>query len=125
MKIALVGSRSITSKEIVLSALYATIHKYTPKSVAVISGGAKGVDTVAREIAKDEGFDFILFKPYHMIDTTVEYDPKFFFTRNKQIVDNSDVVVVVWDGESHGTQHVIDYCRKRKKPFELFTVGAQ
>jgi predicted Rossmann fold nucleotide-binding protein DprA/Smf involved in DNA uptake len=89
-------------------------------SVVILSGGAKGVDTLAREIAHELDLDFVLFKPYHMLDPTVEYTPKYFFTRNKQIADNADVVVIVWDGKSNGTRHMVEYCRKHKKPFILY-----
>lgn len=122
MKIAVVGSRSITDKNLVLETINKAIEQYggSEGCVVFLSGGAKGVDTVAREIAYDLECDFVLFKPYHMLDSSVEYTPKYFFTRNKQIADNADVVVIVWDGQSNGTRHMVEYCKKHRKPYVLY-----
>jgi predicted Rossmann fold nucleotide-binding protein DprA/Smf involved in DNA uptake len=117
MRVAVVGSRTITDRarieDALDTALEMWVHPEDP--IVLLSGGAKGVDTVAREIAKDRGYDFLLFKPYHMLDGQAEYSPRYFFVRNKQIADNADVVVAVWDGASSGTKHMIDYCKKHKK----------
>jgi predicted Rossmann fold nucleotide-binding protein DprA/Smf involved in DNA uptake len=124
MRLAVVGSRTITDFDTVKAAIYEAIEQYASPddAIVIVSGGAKGVDTVAQEWAKSNGIDFILFKPHHMIDPSVEYSPKFFFARNKQIADNADVVVILWDGQSNGTKHMIDYCKKRKKTYILHTV---
>lgn len=124
MRVAVVGSRTITDKALVESAIYEAMETYgaVDECVTIVSGGAKGVDTLAQRWAKEHRADFILFKPYHMIDPSVEYSPKFFFARNKQIADNADVVVILWDGQSNGTKHMIDYCKKRKKTYLLATI---
>lgn len=126
MKVAIVGSRSITDRDYVtyhLDMLLGTdkhdSHVCLP--ITVLSGGASGVDTIAREWAEAYGFDFVLFKPYHMIDDKAAYSPRYFFTRNKQIVDNADKVIVFWDGVSTGTKHVIEYSKKRGKPLEVIS----
>jgi len=119
-----VGSRTITDASLVESCIYEAMERYSTidEYVTIVSGGAKGVDTLAQKWAKDHKADFILFKPYHMIDPSVEYSPKFFFARNKQIADNADVVVILWDGQSNGTKHMVDYCKKRKKTYILATI---
>ena len=86
----------------------------------IVSGGAKGADTVAQQWAKSRLLPFILFKPYHLIDNTIQYHPRYFFTRNKQIVDNSDLVVAFWDGESSGTRHAVRYAKSMNKPVIVF-----
>jgi predicted Rossmann-fold nucleotide-binding protein len=91
----------------------------TPWSV-VVSGGAKGADTVGKAWAKSRSLSFVLFKPYHLIDTTVSYHPRYFFIRNKQIVDNSDLIVAFWNGESAGTRHAIRYAKSSQKPVVIF-----
>lgn len=124
MKFAVVGSRTVTDATIVYNALDDAIEKYCSPddAITIISGGAKGVDTIARGIAEARGYDFILFKPYHMIDPSVEYTPKYFFTRNKQIADNADVVVIIWDGKSPGTADMVKYCKKKKKTYTILVV---
>lgn len=43
------------------------------------------------------------------------YDVKKLDLRNRYMVDNSDVVIAVWDGSKSGTQKCIDYAIKNKK----------
>jgi uncharacterized phage-like protein YoqJ len=35
------------------------------------------------------------------------------YERNKSIVDNSDVIIALWDGSKSGTQHCVDYAREQ------------
>jgi len=121
LRIAIVGSRDINDmgwfKDFVHYGVLEEIEgPNTYQAITIISGGARGVDTLARDYAHAMDSDFIMFKPYHLIDNKVPYEPKYFFVRNKQIVDNSDVVIAVWDGKSKGTEDVIRYSKKRKKP---------
>ena len=41
--------------------------------------------------------------------------------RNRQIVDYADLVLLFWDGSSHGTRHVLNLCRSLSKPHRLFS----
>lgn len=132
MKIVIVGSRSITNRDWVnyqldqhLEGWKEDVFGYTCLIPPVIlSGGAKGVDTLVEEWAKKEGLDFIKFKPYHMIDPIVAYEPRFFFTRNKQLVDSADRVLCLWDGKSNGTADVIRYAKKVGKSLEIVLYDA-
>lgn len=126
MKVAICGSRSIDNYALVESVIDEALRELLPKfvgkgGVVLLSGGAKGVDQHAQTYAKTKNLPFVLFKPYHMLDSTEEYKPKYFFVRNKQLVDNADAVVVIWDGKSNGTQHAKRYAESRRKPVFLVT----
>lgn len=121
MKIAVIGSRSITDKDWVNyhldeNLIIGSIGDWTKDTI--LSGGAIGVDTLAHEWAKENGVDFVLFKPYHLLDNSVMYNPRYYFVRNKQLVDNADSVIAFLDTSvpSNGTKDVIKYSRKRGKP---------
>jgi len=123
MKVAIVGSRSMgTDQESIDAIKYQLDMLKEDDWNVIISGGAKGVDSIAKEWAVGEGIDFILYKPYHLIDTKMTYTPRFFFTRNKQIVDNADKLIIFWDGISNGTRDVIRYAQKRGKPIQIITL---
>lgn len=125
MRIGVCGSRSIVDRDEV----YYHLDMFTNvdtigevPNITVLSGGAKGVDQLAADWAKANGFDHVLFKPYHMIDTKAEYKPRYFFARNKQIIDNSDKVIVIWDGKSNGTKWCIDYLKKWRKTSDYVVI---
>lgn len=118
MKIGVCGSRSITDRDEV----YRHLDMFTNRdsggvfdNITILSGGAKGVDQLAKDWADLNLFDHVLFKPYHMVDTDAEYKVRYFFARNKQILDNADQVLILWDGKSNGTKWCIDYLRKWRK----------
>ncbi len=120
MKLAITGSRSIIDKDWVFAQLDNILTEVQSKfklkhPPVIVSGGAHGIDTFVREWSEEKGLDFVLFKPYHLVDNKVEFETKYFFSRNRQIVDNADIVVCLWDGVSHGTQHVMKYAEKKSK----------
>lgn len=100
MKTAVVGSRSIVS---------ADIAEYIPDGTTeIISGGARGADTLAREYAQKNNIKLTEFLPEYDI-----YKRSAPLRRNIRIIESADIVVALWDGHSRGTKHVIDSCRSR------------
>lgn len=39
--------------------------------------------------------------------------------RNEELIDSCDKVYIFWDGKSPGTRHLIQYCKRKKKDFEV------
>lgn len=39
--------------------------------------------------------------------------------RNEQLIDSCDKIYIFWDGKSPGTRHLIQYCKRKKKDFEV------
>lgn len=92
------------------------IGKYLPNGVTeIISGGAKGVDTLAREYALANGIKLTEFLPDY-----TQYGRGAPLRRNLQIIDRADEVIAFWDGESRGTKFVIDNCKKKNKKLTIF-----
>ncbi len=99
MKVAVIGSRGLKVLD---------LEKYLPKDVTeIISGGAKGVDTSAREYAILHGIKLTEFLPEY--DKYGKIAP---LKRNITIIKNADLVLAFWDGKSRGTKFVIDNCKK-------------
>ena len=102
MKIAVIGSRGLTVNDLA---------QYLPEAVTeIVSGGARGVDACAREYARANGIRLTEFLPEY--ETCGRGAP---LRRNLQIIDYADEVLAFWDGQSRGTKHVIDSCRKKRK----------
>ena len=43
------------------------------------------------------------------------FDRNKLMNRNKYMIDNSDVLIAVWDGSPSGTKHAIDYAKEKNK----------
>ena len=81
----------------------------------IVSGGARGVDTSAREYALANGIKLTEFLPEYE-----KYGRSAPLKRNITIIKNADLVLAFWDGRSHGTKFVIDNCKKLGIPVKVF-----
>ena len=107
MKVAIVGSRNIDNLELLEFVWNKIGFDY---SFTIISGGAKGVDTNARQLAEKYQMDIIEYLP-----DWNKYGKSAGFRRNKTIIKECDVCIAIWDGKSHGTKHDIDLCKEYDK----------
>ena len=105
MRVAIIGSREIREN------IDDLIRSHLPPSTSqIISGGAIGVDEVAKRIANELGIPFLELLPDYQT-----YGKRAPLVRNDAIIEKADMVLAVWDGQSHGTQYVIGECLKRGK----------
>ncbi len=111
MKLAIIGSRSITA-----ISMEKFIDEYTEKNLTegiteIVSGGAPGVDTLARELAKKRGIPLVELLPdYRRFGRGAP------LKRNEKIAEYADEAIAFWDGRSKGTEHTISlFWRLNKK----------
>ena len=105
MKIAIVGSRSITK---------VNIENYVSEGDEIVSGGADGVDSYAAEYARAHGLKLTEFLPQYE-----RYGRGAPIVRNREIVDYADMILAFWNGSSKGTLSVIKYAEKIGKVCEV------
>ena len=106
MKVAVIGSRNLKVDD---------LGKYLPDGVTeIVSGGARGVDTCAREYALANKIKLTEFLPEYD-----KYGRGAPLRRNITIIEYADLVLAFWDGSSRGTKYVIDNCKKRGIPVEV------
>lgn len=103
MKLAVIGSRGFTDKE----RLFRELVPYEKDCSLLISGGAKGADTLAEEWARVNKIETLIFKPDGAL-----YAQGAYRIRNEKIVNEADLVIAFWDGSSPGTKMVLNYCVK-------------
>lgn len=98
IKTAIIGSRKININ----------IDKYLPKDISmIISGGAIGIDRLAEKYADKNGIPKLILLPnYNMYGKLAP------LVRNRQIVNNAELVIAFWDGKSRGTKYTIDYANQ-------------
>ena len=106
MKLAIIGSRTCPPIDIEQHL------KYIPDTI--VSGGAKGVDTYAKEFAEKHNLKLMEFLPDYK-----KYGRSAPLVRNKLIVDECDCVLAFWDGKSRGSKFTIDYAKYQGKPVKV------
>lgn len=106
MKLLIAGSRSI---------LHFDITGYVPEDTdLIISGGAKGVDTLAERYADSHHISKLILRPRY--DLFGKAAP---LKRNEAMVELADHVLILWDGVSRGTFYTMEYAQRMQKPITV------
>lgn len=105
MKLLICGSREFTSYPLVLK----TIREENLNPSEVISGAAKGADSLGILYAEQNGIPIKLFPA-----EWEKFNRRAGVVRNFQMVDYikqfpDSAVLAFWDGKSKGTKHCTDY----------------
>jgi len=114
MKVIVAGSRGIKK--------YEQVEKIIEKAIAdglqitqIVSGGAKGVDTLGETWAVKKGVNIKRFPA-----EWDKYGISAGHIRNRQMGDYADALIAVWDGKSKGTKGMIDYATEKKLKVYVF-----
>ena len=95
MKLAIVGSRGIKN---------INLKYYIPSGIdEIVSGGAIGIDSLAREFALSNNIKLTEFLPIYKL-----YGRAAPLVRNREIAKYADEALVFWDGKSKGTKYTIE-----------------
>ena len=76
--------------------------------IIIISGTARGADTLGERYARERGYTVERFPAdWNTLGKRAGY------VRNCQMADNADALIVFWDGESPGTKNMVEIARER------------
>ena len=114
MKLSIIGSRSFNDYEIAKHVIESVAEVNSFNISEIISGGAKGADTLGKQYAMMHGIPFVEYKPDWSIGKHAG------LLRNTLIIENSDIVVAFWDGKSKGTVDGIKKAKKLNKILYVF-----
>ena len=109
MRLAIIGSRSCPPIDI------AAHLKSIPDTI--VSGGAIGADTYAKEFAIANNLKLLEFLPEYD-----KYGKSAPLVRNRLIVENCDALIAFWDGKSRGTKYTLDYAKRLGKPVKIVEI---
>jgi hypothetical protein len=113
MKVAIIGSRGLKVPD---------LENYVPPELTeIVSGGACGVDTSAREYANANNIKLVEFLPEY-----TKYGKVAPLKRNLQIIAYSDIVLAFWNGVNltPGTKHVIDNCKRQGVNLKIIAIAS-
>lgn len=119
MKIVVAGSRSIEDYTTVKDCIETALDENEWEMDTLISGNSEGVDYMAEKWASGQG---ITINRFPVTDELIqEYGQRRApMHRNYLMMDEADALIAVWDGESNGTQGIINMAKNMDKPFRVF-----
>lgn len=111
MKLIIAGSRSFTnySQLEYNVAQHIQVYNLLPEQVTIISGGARGADTLGVTYARNRKMQLII-----MPADWNYYGKKAGYIRNKEMAMCATHCIVFWDGISKGSKHMIDIATQFK-----------
>lgn len=104
MRVIIAGGRDITDYNLVMEAITEANLTITE----IVSGGAKGVDTLGEQYAESMNLPLKVF----MADWETHgraAGP----IRNRKMSENADALIAIWDGKSRGTKNMIETATKK------------
>lgn len=113
MKIVIAGGRDFNNYNLLCEKCDDIINS---NQTEIISGCAKGADTLGERYAKERGYDVKLF-PADWKTHGRKAGP----IRNKQMAEYGDMLIAFWDGKSSGTKNMIDNAKKLGKIVYIIT----
>lgn len=115
LRVIIAGSRGFGDYELLKKSAIEIITKKTmlPDLTRIISGGARGADTLGERFANEMGLEISRFIP--------DWDglgKRAGYVRNAEMAkfavedDNDGMLIAFWDGQSRGTKHMIDLAKR-------------
>lgn len=109
-KVIIAGSRGFSNYKLLKEKCNEYLReKRKEYNIIIISGGARGADTLGEKYAQDEGFSLEVFPA-----NWNKFGKSAGFIRNEQMAEIADALIVFWDGKSHGTKHMIEIMENKK-----------
>lgn len=120
MKAIIAGSRNYNNYVYLKQQVdYFREHQFDAKITEIVSGGARGVDSMGERYAAENDISLKIFPA-----DWNKHGKAAGHIRNRQMADYADILIAVWDGESKGTKNMIDTMQKLKKPVFVVWIGA-
>lgn len=108
-KVIIAGSRGFSNYKLLREQCNKYLHeKRKTSNVIIVSGHARGADTLGEKYAQDEGFALEIYPAqWKKLGKQAGY------RRNEQMAEVADALIAFWDGSSRGTKHMIDIMNEK------------
>ena len=115
LRIIIAGSRDFNEYELLKKSAIEIITKKTmlPDLTRIISGGARGADTLGERFANEMGLEISRFIPdWEGLGKRAGYVRNAEMAKFASEDDSYGVLIAFWDGQSRGTKHMIDLAKR-------------
>ena len=117
-RVIIAGGRDFDNYEYmceILNDLFYNSTNFEKRDIKIISGMAKGADTLAIHYADEHKLTKILFPANWKL-----YPRAAGFLRNEDMLSIATHLIAFWDGKSSETKHIIDIAQEKGIPIWVF-----
>jgi len=114
-KVIIAGGRDFKDLTLLCNTMDALLtRKRLTHKIIVVSGGARGADTIGEQYAKLRGYATIIMKAdWDGIGKAAG------IVRNGKMLEIANAVVCFWNNKSRGTKHMINITRNKGVPLHI------
>lgn len=108
-KVIIAGGRDFDNYSLLFAKMFLYLDNKKTTEVEVVSGGAKGADSLGERFATEVSVKIIKFP--------ADWDSNgkaAGYIRNKEMSKYANALVAFWDGKSKGTKNMIDLAKKEE-----------
>jgi len=103
LKVIIAGSRDFNDYQLLENLVNMYLQRYSTDQIEIVSGGARGADRLGERYAQSREIALKVMPADW--DT---YGKSAGYRRNEEMAQYATHCIVFWDGESRGTQHMIN-----------------
>ena len=118
MKYIIAGGRDFNNRNILYRIL--NENRYSKNITEIVSGDARGADTLGAEWADVYGL-----RVTHFPAQWDKYGKSAGFIRNAEMGEYADAAIIFWDGASKGTKHMIQTMKRLGKPYSVYDYSGE
>ena len=114
MKVIIAGGRDFNDYDLLCQKIDKILSKQT--DIEIVSGRAKGADQLGERYAKEHGY-FIKMFPADWN----RYNKQAGYIRNEDMANYADALIIFWNNESKGSQHMINIAKQQNLLIRIIT----
>lgn len=114
MKIIIAGSRTYNDYSRLSEFCDQVISSMPETKITIVSGCAKGADMLGERYASERGYEVIKYPA-----DWDKYGKSAGFLRNEEMAKVGHILIAFWDGQSKGTEHMINLGKKHNLKIEI------
>lgn len=108
-KVIVAGGRDFNDYNLLKTKLDRILcNKRNTHQICILSGKATGADSLGERYAHENGFQVLSFPANWNL-----YGRQAGVKRNAEMANEANALIAFWDGESHGTKHMIEIATKK------------